>query len=340
MDGWARAPPSASHDEGFHLADECIHGFEDGLCAICFPPKEPEPKPVVAVKSRSSRAGGAPHRSAARPRSGCAAPLGRRGDRRRRRCASTTSRTSTTSRASWASGALLADAADPGAQPEVDIAAPAAREFRRSAELDGTGAVVADYVPFLLTTDAHVWNAVRTATPDPRLDPAAVERPPADYVIFVSSVGIALGARTDMVGDGRAQRRRRRGRRRSQRRPNGPRSSGCCSGIAPRRRRGRRSLRPSSSCARRCRSNACSLIAVGERAGARPRARGAQGVGLRTRSRCIRRGSSRRADRVGGVRVDGAAASGTARLLEQRALRLFDAARFESPSARWCPNTQ
>ena len=99
------------------------------------------------------------------------------------------------------SGALLADAAEPGAQPEVDIAAPAAREFRRSAELVGTGGVVADYVPFLLTTDAHVWDAVRTATPDPRLDPAAVERPAADYVIFVSSVGIALGARTDVLGE-------------------------------------------------------------------------------------------------------------------------------------------
>ncbi len=99
------------------------------------------------------------------------------------------------------SGALLADAAEPGARPEVDIAAPAAREFRRAAEVSGTDSVVADYVPFLLTIDAHVWDAVRTATPDPRLDAAAIERPAADYVIFVSSVGIALGARTDVPGE-------------------------------------------------------------------------------------------------------------------------------------------
>ena len=93
---------------------------------------------------------------------------------------------------------ILADTAD--AQPVVDIAAPEAREFRRTAVVDGTDAVVADYVPFLLTTDAHVWDSVRTASPDPRLVPEAVERPAADYVILVSSVGVALGALADVDG--------------------------------------------------------------------------------------------------------------------------------------------
>ncbi len=200
VDRWARAPPSASHDEGFHLADECIHGFEDGMCAICFPPKEPAPKPVVAVKSRSSRTGGVrtgrpPARVPGAPHPSADAAI----DAKAMRIYHVTHLDNLAR--ILGSGALLADAAEPGAQPEVDIAAPAAREFRRSAELVGTGAVVADYVPFLLTTDAHVWDAVRTATPDPRLDPAAVERPAADYVIFVSSVGIALGARTDVLGE-------------------------------------------------------------------------------------------------------------------------------------------
>ncbi|WP_173922230.1 DarT ssDNA thymidine ADP-ribosyltransferase family protein [Agromyces sp. Marseille-P2726] len=95
-------------------------------------------------------------------------------------------------------GAILADSA--GATPKVDISAPDARAFRRSATVDGTESVVADYVPFLLSTDAHVWNAVRTGTPDPRLAPHAVERPAADHVILVSSVTSAVGARTESPG--------------------------------------------------------------------------------------------------------------------------------------------
>ena len=95
-------------------------------------------------------------------------------------------------------GAVLADGA--GAAPVVDMSAPDARVFRRAAEVDGADAVVADYVPFLLSTDAHVWNAVRTGTPDPRLAPAAVERQPADHVILVSSVAGAVGPLTDTDG--------------------------------------------------------------------------------------------------------------------------------------------
>ena len=95
-------------------------------------------------------------------------------------------------------GALLADRA--GAAPAVDVSAPSAREFRRSAPVPGNGSVVADYVPFLLSTDAHVWNAVRTGTPDPRLAADAVERQPADHVILVSSVAGAVGARSEVEG--------------------------------------------------------------------------------------------------------------------------------------------
>jgi hypothetical protein len=95
-------------------------------------------------------------------------------------------------------GAILADGA--GAKPVVDVSAPDARAYRRAATVAGADAVVADYVPFLLSTDAHVWNAVRTGTADPRLNPAAVQRQPADHVILVGSVAGAVGARTDTPG--------------------------------------------------------------------------------------------------------------------------------------------
>ncbi|WP_133411757.1 DarT ssDNA thymidine ADP-ribosyltransferase family protein [Agromyces badenianii] len=95
-------------------------------------------------------------------------------------------------------GALLADAA--GAAPVVDLAAPHAREYRRTAAIADTDAVVADYVPFLLTTDAHVWEAVRTATPDPRLHDDAVKRAPSDFVIFVSSLASAQAGDPETPG--------------------------------------------------------------------------------------------------------------------------------------------
>ena len=197
----SRTPEHEPRDEGFQLADECIHGFDDGLCAICFPPKEPEPKPVVAAASRTGRHGnpvGRPTRSTARV-AGTArastiaeAPV----DPKTLRIYHVTHVDNLAS--ILGEGALLADGA--GAAPAVDVSAPDAREYRRTAPVEGTDAVVADYVPFLLSTDAHVWNAIRTATPDPRLAPGVVERQPADHVILVSSVASAVGARTDTPG--------------------------------------------------------------------------------------------------------------------------------------------
>ena len=182
------------------MADECIHGFEDGLCAICFPPKEPEAKPIAMAATRSRSAGGtrtgrpAP-RVAGSARAGASladVPI----DPKTLRIYHVTHVDNLA--AILGEGAVLADLA--GAEPVVDVSAPAAREFRRTAPVDGVDAVVADYVPFLLSTDAHVWNAVRTGTPDPRLAEGAVERQPADHVILVGSVAGAVGARTDTVG--------------------------------------------------------------------------------------------------------------------------------------------
>ena len=185
------------------MADECIHGFDDGLCAICFPPKEPETKPRAAAVPASRAGRGSIARSSRPPKTtrvaGAAgartlveAPV----DPKTVRIYHVTHVENVAS--ILGEGAILADSA--GATPTVDISAVDAREFRRSAAVDGTESVVADYVPFLLSTDAHVWNAVRTATPDPRLAPHAVERPASDHVILVSSVAGAVGALTDTPG--------------------------------------------------------------------------------------------------------------------------------------------
>lgn len=190
------------------MADECIHGFDDGLCAICFPPKLPEPLPTSAQTAPvrgSTRSTARTATAAARTATAEAASRG-------------AGRPAQTGRPLTAppidtgklrlyhvthldnlarilgAGALVPDAA--GAEPVVDLAAPAVRAYRRAQTVPGTDAVLADYVPFLLTPDALVWDAVRTGTPDPRLTAEAVERAAADHIILVSSVAAAAGART------------------------------------------------------------------------------------------------------------------------------------------------
>jgi hypothetical protein len=182
------------------LADECIHGFDDGLCAICFPPPEPEPKPAAVAASRTKGAsGGRQPRPTARVAGSARAGASLVDTPVDPKTVRIYHLTHVENLASiLGEGALLADGA--GADPVVDVSAPDARAFRRSTAVDGADAVVADYVPFLLSTDAHVWNSVRTGTPDPRLAPEAVERAPADHVILVSSVASAVGARTDTDG--------------------------------------------------------------------------------------------------------------------------------------------
>ncbi|WP_127792886.1 DarT ssDNA thymidine ADP-ribosyltransferase family protein [Agromyces sp. LHK192] len=186
--------------------DECIHGFDDGMCAICFPPKEPE-RPEPAPATRAARA---PRLSSTRVASG---------GRTARPASSRASRPLTEPPVDagamrvyhathldnlariLGSGAILADAGANPANPAVDVAAPAARAFRRETEFDGTGAPIAAFVPFYLSTEAPLWVAVRDGEPDPRLatDESGM-RPAADFVLLVSSVAQALGARSAVEG--------------------------------------------------------------------------------------------------------------------------------------------
>lgn len=208
------------------MGDECIHGFDEGLCAICSPPAEPDPA-VAAARSRQVRAPGTSHAAAAAAEARAAKAKASS----RPAASGRASRSAGSSRAAGGgsgageapvdagairlyhvthidnlgrilgTGALLADAGDPPAEPVVDLAAPAARAFRRSATVGDSVAAVAEYVPFLLSTDAHLWESIRTGAPDPRLTPEAVGRPIADHVILVTSVAAAAGARLKTPGE-------------------------------------------------------------------------------------------------------------------------------------------
>ncbi|WP_350347336.1 DarT ssDNA thymidine ADP-ribosyltransferase family protein [Agromyces sp. G08B096] len=188
---------------------ECIHGFDDGLCAICFPPKapEPDPQPVVAARTRAARpAGESAARTAARATRTPAPSKGGRPlteppvDAAAMRVYHLTHLDNLAR--ILGSGALLADAGSVPAAPVVDVAAPAAREFRRRSELEGSGVPIAAYVPFFLSTEAHLWTSIRDGEPDPRLVPETEESPrsAADFVLLVSSAGQAAGARAAVDG--------------------------------------------------------------------------------------------------------------------------------------------
>lgn len=171
------------------MSDECIHGFDIGLCAACYPKAVPEVAPVV--KQRVSRARPEP----------LLAP---------RRTASSGSRASSAKRAVdnvgeqriyhvthinnlpaiLAGGALLADmSAAWDTRPTIDISSAEARESRRTALVSMQGNLsVAGYVPFFLSPNASVWDSVRAHATDSRLVLDGHGSAAYDFVILVSTV--------------------------------------------------------------------------------------------------------------------------------------------------------
>ena len=161
---------------------ECIHGFDEGLCDICYPR-------TVAATPRASRAASS---RAGRP------------------SASRPTRTRGTAQLATAPPLLLSaqrvyhvthirnlemividGAVRADATPEVDVSSPLARELRRSAPL-ASGGVVADRVPFYLTPDAERWREVREGAAGTHWSDAARSATPTDFVILVADAG-ALG---------------------------------------------------------------------------------------------------------------------------------------------------
>lgn len=185
------------------MVDECIHGFDNGACATCFPPKLPESKPAAARTTRAP--GSSTPRSASRPvqrtRAGASASrsslhtpqIDVRGVRMYH-----VTHVDNLARI-LGSDAVLPDQGEPAAEPATDLSASEAREFRRQAPLTDD-AVIAEYVPFTLTTDAHFWNSVRSGEPDPRLNPEVAAHAAADFVILVTSIGAAAGALIETPG--------------------------------------------------------------------------------------------------------------------------------------------
>jgi hypothetical protein len=154
------------------LPDECIHGFEAGLCDTCYP----KPVPVVVASTTTTTT----------------------------RSRTTTSRATSSSRADHKVGEqriyhvthidnlpliIESDAVLAGQAPAVDISSAENREARRDTAV-GDG-VVSDYVPFFLSPNATVWSALRAQQADPRLSPEVRDLPAGEFVILVSTVKVA-----------------------------------------------------------------------------------------------------------------------------------------------------
>lgn len=187
---------SPTPTKGFDLDDECIHGLDGELCAVCFPKEAPEIIAAPVVRKRSTTAKPpsltgprkvTPTASSAAPRKSAAAKrsIDNVGEQRIYHVTHISNLA-----AILATGGLLADASDAlETRPTVDISSAEVREARRAAALPGEdGLVIADYVPFFLSPHANVWDAIRARSGDPRLVLNTHGSDAYDFVIFVSTV--------------------------------------------------------------------------------------------------------------------------------------------------------
>jgi hypothetical protein len=102
---------------------------------------------------------------------------------------------------------IVSDGLVAGVHPVVDIAPVELRAERTATPAPGSGEQTLDeYVPFFLSPDARLWQALRDRRAHPRLAAEASGLEPADFVFLVTTVGAALATGNDfVVADGNAE---------------------------------------------------------------------------------------------------------------------------------------
>ena len=197
------------------MDDECIHGLEGQLCALCFPKIITEPLiPVKKTRAPKLSSLRDPLPTAAMPAARTARPVRVAGAPRPVRAEKVSTDNVDEQRvyhlthisnlgAILQDGRLLANDALT-ARPTVDISAPGTRDLRRAARVSGDGRSVAEYVPFFLSPNATVWESVRAEAADPRLARDAHGSEAFDFVMLVSTVkkineGMAARAAAEIV---------------------------------------------------------------------------------------------------------------------------------------------
>ena len=159
---------------------ECIHGFDEGLCDVCFP-RTPAPAPKAAPRPAATRTstGRAPTlRTPAA--SGAPASLKLPG----RRVHHVTHIRTLESIA--LDGELRA-----GAEPDVDVSSATTRELRETATVPD-GRSVASFVSFAISPDSTRWQELREGAEGAHWSDAARTAKHTDFVILAVPVD-ALG---------------------------------------------------------------------------------------------------------------------------------------------------
>lgn len=157
---------------------ECIHGFDDGLCDVCFPRSAPEP--VRAARPTSPRAA---RSTVVKASAASDAPATLRLQGRRVFHVMHVR----TLESIVLDGELRADAT-----PDVDVSSPTARELRATATVPD-GRSVADFVSFFVAQDAERWRELRDGATGAHWSGAARSARTADFVLLAVPVD-ALGA--------------------------------------------------------------------------------------------------------------------------------------------------
>lgn len=160
---------------------ECIHGFEDGLCDICFPRKQADPVGVAAktvTRAAPRIAAVRTRRLTTAPTAPALAPVPPFSTRRLYHVTHVRNLESI-----LLDGAIKSQSA--GAEPDVDVAAPVVRELRAAAQVEDER-TVADHVPFYLTPDAERWVELRDGASGAHWSTAARLSSPTEYVMLVA----------------------------------------------------------------------------------------------------------------------------------------------------------
>ncbi|MGT2427344.1 DarT ssDNA thymidine ADP-ribosyltransferase family protein [Amnibacterium kyonggiense] len=169
---------------------ECIHGFDEGMCDICFPRTAPEPVVTAAASTRTAvRAPRvAPTRPATRRAAGTAAGVPAKVPPfTTRRLYHVTPLVNLES--ILLDGELRSVAG--GLEPDLDVAAALVRQLRAHADV-GDGRYVDEFVPFSASPDAERWVELRSGAEEPHWSAAARALGAADYAVLVA-VGRDLG---------------------------------------------------------------------------------------------------------------------------------------------------
>lgn len=158
------------------MADECIHGFEPGLCDICFPRTAPEPRKVVraatTTRAPRPRVAGAPHVA---PYSLAAQRLFHVTHLRNLE-------------------QIISDGElRPDAVPTVDVSSATTRELRAGADL-ADGSTVAQHVAFYVSPAAERWVELREGAVGPHWSDEARAAKPTDFVLLAVAAS-TLGER-------------------------------------------------------------------------------------------------------------------------------------------------